>query len=161
MATETTRLKISLDSATQSVSAMSSLLRVMQAALRESARGTPEGAGPFAEKPEPILLVTTDSGSDGKGLELKFAFADAATRRPIDALSDAGFANFLDSVESLLKSQPRLTLWGGPARLSSKGNETADRIALAWQELSRLPNVSLELGDRRIEVSESSIEISS
>lgn len=161
MATEPARLKIKLDSATQSVSAMSSLLRVMQAALRESARGTPEGAGPFAEKPEPILVVSASAGDDGGELELKFAFADAATRRPIDALSKAAFASFLDAVESLLKSQPRRTLWGGPARLSSTGDETADRIALAWQELSRLSNVSLELGNRRIEASESSIEISS
>ncbi len=140
---------------------MSSLLRVMQAALRESARGTPEGTGPFAGKPEPILMVTADAGGDGKELLLTFAFADAATRRPIDALSKAGFASFFDAVEFLLKSQPRRTFWGGPTRLSSTGDETADRVALAWQELSRLSNVSLELGDRRIEASESSIEISS
>ena len=133
----------------------------MQAALRESARGTPEGTRPFAVKPEPILMVTADTGGDGGVLELTFAFADATTRQPIDALSEAGFASFLDAVESLLKSPPRRTLWGEPARLSSTGDGTADRIALAWQERSRLSNVSLKLGDRRIEASESSIEISS
>ena len=140
---------------------MSSLLRVMQAALRESARETPAGAAPFAEKPEPILMVTADAGGDGEALELTFAFADASTRRPIDTLSEAGFSSFLDAVETLLKSQPRRTLWGGPAPLSRVGDGTADRVALAWQELSRLSNVTLELGDRRIDASESSIEISS
>ena len=159
MAAQPTLLKIKLDSATQAVSAISSLLRVMQAALRESARGNTEGTGLFAEKPEPILMVT--AAADGEKFNLTFTFADPATHRPIHALSEVAFTSFFDAVEFLLKSQPRRTLWGGPARPSSTGDEATDRIALAWQVLSRLSNISLELGGRRSEASESSIEISS
>ena len=146
---------------------MSSLLRVMQAALREAARRTSAGAQSFAEKPEPILMVTATSGGPGEDtpLELALSFVDASTRRPLAELSQAGFDAFLDIVEKLLKSQPRRTLWGQPAGLPrgehspGGGSELDGRVARAWGELSRFSNVSLELGKRRIDLSAYSIEI--
>ena len=139
---------------------MSSLLRVMQAALRQSARLTPIGLDAFASKPEPMLMVTADTDIEQQQLALTFFFANATTHKSLNALSESSFKVFFYAIESLLKSQPRLTLWGGPARLGSTGDRDPDRTDLAWQELSRMPNVSIELGKRRIKVLESSVEIS-
>ena len=63
-------LVLRLPSSTQSVSAFHSLLRTTQAAAREAAQGSPEGAAAFASAPAPQLVFeVTDASNEGLLIE--------------------------------------------------------------------------------------------
>ena len=151
-------LILRLTSATHPASSLSSLLRTLQAAVREAVQATPEGAQRFAEATHPILLTSIRKPEGESGLELRFHFADhsSSTRQP--ELSETAFAVFMDTLEQTLKAQPQRMLWDAPSR-PPRGGGPSPRIRQVWNDLGRFNNVTLSVGTRRIAVSGGSVEI--
>jgi len=147
---------------TQPVSSLSSLLRTVQAAVRETALATPLGAQRFVEAPHPVLLTSIRESAGEDRLELRFFFADPATSTPEPELSKAAFAAFMDTLEETLKAQPQRMLWDAPARPprgAGHGGGPSPRIQQMWDDLGRFQNVTLNIGARQITVSGGSVEI--
>jgi hypothetical protein len=159
---DATELVLQLDSATQPVSLMSSLLRTVQAAVREALVTVPSGAERFAEAPHPVLLTSIAESGAGGGLELRFFFADPESSKPEPEVSRTAFGAFMDRLEEALKAQPQRMLWDSPAR-PPRGPAESDgpsaRIRQLWDDLGRLPSIALAVGPRRVTVTRGSVEI--
>ena len=151
-------LILRLASATQPASSLSSLLRTLQAAVREAVQATPEGAQRFAEATHPILLTSMREPEGEGGLELRFYFADRASSTRQPELSETAFAAFMDTLGQALKAQPQRMLWDAPSR-PPRGGGPSPRIRQVWDDLGRFKNVTLSVGTRRIAVSGGSVEI--
>ena len=155
-------LVLRLRPTTQPVSLLSSLLRTLQAAVRETALATPLGAQRFVETPHPVLLTSIRQPAGEDGLELRFFFADPTSSRPEPELSEAAFAAFMDTLEETLKAQPQRTLWDAPSRPPRGGRHgkgPSPRIRQMWDDLGRFRNATLSVGTRQITVSDGSVEI--
>jgi len=155
-------LVVKLSPATQLVSALSSLLRTLQAAVRETALATPEGARRFGEAPHPVLLASLGVPAGGDGIELRFSFAEHISSRPEPEFSKAAFGAFMDRLEGTLKAQPQRMLWDAPSRPPRTGRPSqaaSERIRLLWEDLGRFRRVVLSVGTRRITVSGDAVEI--
>ena len=147
---------------TQPVSLLSSLLRTLQAAVRESALATPLGAQRLVEPPAPVLLASIRGPGGEDGLELRFFFAGPASSRPELELSETAFAAFMDTLEQTLKAQPQRMLWDVPSRPprgAGPGKGPSPRIRQMWDDLGRFRNATLSVGARQITVSDGSVEI--
>ncbi len=162
-------LTLRLGAASQSVSALSSLLRTLQAAAREAAQQTAEGAAAFASGPPPVMTVRLRPGAEASGPELMFAFSTGDDGSVVHSVSDAAFGALLDALGELLKSSPILTLWGrgaatgrrrvDRARRSERTGPLGERMEQLRAELERLGEVELRYGDRRIRLSSGGVEI--
>lgn len=147
----------------QSVSALSSLLREVQAALREAARIAPESAPRFDVEQPPVLMAGIETVDDA--LSLNFEFADAISRKPAPAISLAAARRLVTALESELKRRPQRTLWGKPAASARRRATDADRDQLSDRagsvlaELARVTSVSIAVEGRRIEISGEAVEI--
>jgi hypothetical protein len=158
-------LILGLPSATQSVSAFHSLLRTTQAAVREAAQSSPDGAAAFASSPAPQLVFQViDTSSDGMVIE--FRFAEPSADHAPHPVSESAFTAFMDGLSTYIKSSPIRTLWGNvPPRGDAArrpGNESGpmdDRMEQVVAELERLGDVSLQLGERRISLTRGGVEI--
>jgi hypothetical protein len=134
---------IALRPASQSVSAISSLLREVQAALREAARATPETAAQFEGDQPPVLTVRFEGSAEA--ISLVFEFVNTATRNPLSGMSAAVTKRFITALEAELKRRPQRTLWGQPATAGRRRATEADRDALG----ARAATVLAELGRMR------------
>ena len=158
-----TALLIALKPAAQSVSAMSSLLREVQAALREAARAVPETAHLFESDQSPVLVVRFMNAADS--VTLGFDFADPSTRSTLADPSAAVARRFIRAMEDVLKNRPQRTLWGPPAvagrRKPGDGDRdaVAERAAVVLAELGRFPAVEVSGGGRRIQIEGETAEI--
>lgn len=156
-------LVIELTPASQSVSAVSSLLREVQAALREAARTVPDTARMFEGDQSPALTVRFTGAASG--VSMQFAFVDAATRAPLARVSDAVATRFMRALEDVLKQRPRRTLWGQQAtvalRKSRDGSRdpVAERAAVVLAELGRAHAASVAAVGRRIQLQGDTAEI--
>lgn len=156
-------LTITLRPALQSASALSSLLREVQAALREAGRLAPESAPRFESEQPPVLMVAMETPDDG--LSLRFEFADAVSRAPVPAISVAAAGKLVAALEAELKRRPQRTLWGQPAVSARRRASDLDRDHLAeraksvLRELARASSVSVAFEGRRIEISGETAEI--
>ncbi|MBI2965113.1 MAG: hypothetical protein HYY34_02785 [Chloroflexi bacterium] len=156
-------LLIALRPASQSVSAISSLLREVQAALRGAARATPECAHLFESDQSPVLVVRFADAGDG--VTIGFTFVDPSTRSPLLESSAAVVRRFIRAMEEVLKSRPQRTLWGPPAvtgrRRPADGerDSVAERAAVVLTELGRFPAVTISGGGRRIQIEGETAEI--
>ncbi len=155
-------LVLRLPSSTQSVSAFHSLLRTTQAAAREAAQGSPEGAAAFASAPAPQLVFEVTDASN-EGLLIEFRFAEPSAEHATHPVSATAFEAFLDGLSAYIKSSPMRTLWGDvPTRGERPGQEGGpldERMEQVMSELERLGNVELSLGDRRIRLTRGGVEI--
>ncbi len=159
---ESPALTLRLHSATQQVSSLSSLLRTLQAALRESALSTREGTERFAEPPQPVLLTSVITPPGRDALELRFFFAQPRSSRVEPELTAAAAGAFLDTLEQTLKAQPQRTLWdvsSRPRRGGGTGPAPSPRIGQLWEDLGRFATVTVSAGGRRITVTGGSVEI--
>ncbi|MBI4306141.1 MAG: hypothetical protein HY678_07450 [Chloroflexi bacterium] len=155
-------LTITLRSAVQSVSALSSLLREVQAALREAGRLVPESAHRFETEQPPVLTVGIEMINGG--LALSFEFADALSRTPAPAISIAASRRLVAALEAELKRRPQRTLWGQHAasarrRATEQRDPLADRASSVLEELARVQSASVAVEGRRIEISGETVEI--
>ncbi len=144
-------LKLSVRRDGLGVSHVSSTLRVIQAAVRETALGVGESSPRFEGSSQPLLLVDAWVSEDS-GLTLSFYFADS-DGAPLRELSAQALGEFMDEFGRALASRSQLGLWGRMARGSSQGgaeSESNRRMDEIRSMLRRFGRASLSLGDRSI-----------
>ena len=143
------------------VSYMSSLLRVVQAALREVARNVDGPRQRFEQSPQPVLVLSRlGAGSD---LVLGFSFVDPIDDTPLEDLSDQTFGALLSSFAEFVRGLPQPGLWGGAARRppsSPLESDLAKRMDQLHRELLRSPRAVLAHRDRSIVVEGNLMEFS-
>ena len=136
-------LSIQLHSSHLPVSYVSSLLRVVQAAIREVAMSDEATRQEFDRRPQPRLLL-------------------AGVASPLEGLSSRAFAAFLHRFEEFVKTLPQPGLWGGGARRrtqSSDDSASTRRMDQVYLELRRSPKVTIRFRDRLIEIEGDRMEI--
>ena len=146
-------LAIHLRITNPAVSYLSSLLRVVQAALREVARSDDGTRQRFDQRPEPTLLLSRLSTSGD--LTLHFTFADPLDSTPLLDFSSQAFDAFLDQFIDYIKGMPQPGLWGGAStRPAQRGltSELTMRMDQVHRELRRSPKATMMFGGRSIEI---------
>ena len=149
---ENSTLSLCLLGAAQPVSAVSSILRTLQAAIRDAAHTRPQVLAALQTRPLPILLVfpTSLSKSD-KAIAFNLCFADPNTQTPISEISIAVFRSFMDAMDLAIKTMPQQTLWGHAVRLpGTTDTSPSRRIAALLAELGRFPYAIIKFDNRRV-----------
>ena len=143
-------LTIEIAERTVSVSYMSSLLRVVQAALREVALDTGGAREHFGSRPRPLLAMPAPAGGDS--IAMSFVFVDPQDGSPMEDLSAATFGSFLDRIQAYVTSLPQPSLFGGASRRPTReaGSEVDRRMDQVYAELRRASRVTLRHGDRSL-----------
>ena len=115
VATSEYRLLLVVESRALPVSYVSRTLRVIQAAVREVAKGVEEGGAMFEGQPQPSLLLDITIPNETE-IEFSLYFADPADDTPMPELSTRAFEPFMEEFGELLKQMPQRGLWGRMAR---------------------------------------------
>ena len=153
-------LEIALDHSHLRVSSLSSLLRVVQAALREVARSNDETRQEFSQQPQPVLVLSTQVTE--RELSLRFLFADPVDSTPMLRLSSQTFSAFVEQFGQLLKGLPQRGLWGesiGGAQSRRYETEAARRLDQVRLELRRFPRARLSYNRHTIKFEGDRMEI--
>ena len=159
-AAERYSLGVELPHGSVSVSYLSSLLRVIQAALREVAMSDDGARAQFDRRPQPVLVLSR-LASDDK-LRIYLVFIDPIDRAPMPELSTRTFDAFLDRLGEFVTSLPQRGLWGGSARPSPGRpfeSEVSRRMYQVYGELRRTRKATLRFQDRSIEIEGDRMEI--
>ena len=144
-------LEISLDRHNLPVSSLSSLLRVLQAALRELARSSDSTRSLFSEPPHPVLRLS--AGVSDEDLVLSFLFDLPGETAPSSELSRTAFGQLMGSFADFIKGLPQKGLWGQsvagprPQRYNSEVGRRLDELRI---ELRRFPRARLRYDRRSI-----------
>jgi hypothetical protein len=142
------------------VSYLSSLLRVLQAALREVALNHSRAREDFDRSPQPVLALPRIAVEETLTLHLVFIDPIAAT--PMEELCVHTFDAFLDRLGEYVTSLPQPGLWGGASRRSPGRpfeSEVSRRMDQVYDELRRAPKAVLKFRDRYIEIEGDRMEI--
>ncbi len=152
-------LTIEIAQATVSVSYMSSLLRVVQAAVREVALDTGGAREHFEGKPQPLLAMPAPEGGDST--TMSFVFVDPQDGSAMEGLSAATFGSFLDRLQSYVTSLPQPSLFGGASRRPTRdaGTEVERRMDQVYAELRRASRVTLRHGGRSLGIEGDRLEV--
>ena len=152
-------LSIEIAEGSVSVSYMSSLLRVVQAALREVALNTEGAREHFESRPQPLLAMPALAGGDS--ITMSFVFVDPQDDSPMETLSAATFDSFLDRLQAYVTSLPQPSLWGGASRRPPRDadSEVDRRMDQVYAELRRAAKVTLRLRGRSLEFEGDRLEI--
>ena len=152
-------LTIEIAEGSVSVSYMSSLLRVVQAALREVALSTDGAREHFERRPQPLLGMPSLAGGDS--ITMSFVFADPKDGSPMEGLSAATFDSFMDKLQAYVTSLPQPSLWGGALRRPPRkaDSEVDRRMDQVYAELRRASRVALRHGGRSLEFEGDRLEI--
>ena len=152
-------LTIEIAERTVSVSYMSSLLRVVQAALREVALDTGGAREHFEARPQPLLAMPAPAGRDS--IAMSFVFVDPQDGSPMEDLSAATFGSFLDRLQGYVTSLPQPSLFGGASRRPTReaGSEVDRRMDQVYAELRRASRVTLRHGGRSLGIEGDRIEV--
>ena len=156
MAEGESHLVLRIESPIHHVSGLSSLLRTLQAAVRDVGQRTDTGARMLQAQPAPMLVV--DVESDGRGpltLSFRFVAPDGATLHELNA---AAFGVFMAELAAALKVTPQRSLWGTPVRPLRRSAAENDRLRLFLEDLARLGDVTVSAAGRRIVLSEGKVE---
>lgn len=135
VATSEYRLFLVVESRALPVSYVSRTLRVIQAAVREVARGIEDGGEMFERQPQPSLLLDIKIPNESE-IEFSMYFADPADDTPMPDLSTRAFGPFMEEFGGLLKQMPQRGLWGrmarqtGSNRLESEADRRLDELRL-------------------------------
>ena len=154
-------LEVRLPNDNLQVSYMSSLLRVVQVALREVARTVEGPARRFEQRPQPVLVLSTLAAGDE--LALGFTFVDPIDETPLEELSRETFEALLSSFAEFIRRLPQPGLWGGPARRSSSSpleSDLAKRMDQLHRELRRSPRAVVAHRGRSVVVEGDLMEFS-
>ena len=153
------QLELNLGSSELPVSNLSSMLRVVQAALRSVARGNDDTRQPFSESTQPVLKVSSRI-TEGN-LALRFTFVDPADSSPLPQLSSVTFGAFLDQLSQHIQQLPQQRdLWGASVGGPHRGHdsELARRLDQVCNQLRRFPRATLRFDDRTIRFERDRIE---
>ena len=135
------------------VSYLSSLLRVLQAALREIALNDAQTREQFSTRPQPVLVMPDVSRIEA--LVLSFSFVHPIKGTTMDSLSSSTFDSFLDHLGKFIVGLPQPGLWGGAARRSPQEpfeSELDRRMDQIYAELRRTSKVVLRFQTRSLEI---------
>ena len=158
--TDTSLLELALDSNHLPVSYFSSLLRVVQAALREVARNDDSTRQPFIQQPQPVLLLTASVADDD--LVMRFHFTDPLDSTPLTELSAQTFRSFVEQFGDYLKTLPQPGLWGdaiGGMQTRRHRSEIERRMDQLRLELRRFPKAKIGFEEHSISIEAGRIEI--
>ena len=152
-------LNIEIAQASVSVSYMSSLLRVVQAALREVALDTDGAREHFEGRPQPLLAMPAPAGGDS--IAMSFVFVDPQDSSPLEKLSAATFGSFLDRLQAHVASLPQPSLFGGASRRPTReaASEVERRMDQVYAELRRASRVTLRHGGRSLAIEGDRLEV--
>ena len=152
-------LTIEIAEGSVSVSYMSSLLRVVQAALREVALDTDGAREHFEKRPQPLLAMPALAGGDS--IAMSFVFVDPQDGSPMGELSAATFGSFLDRLQAYVTSLPQPSLFGGASRRPPReaDSEVDRRMDQVYAELRRASRVTLRHGGRSLAFEGDRLEI--
>ncbi|MDP6065272.1 MAG: hypothetical protein QGI49_10875 [SAR202 cluster bacterium] len=146
-------LAVELHQAGVPVSYLSSLLRVLQAALREVALTNDQTREQFSSRPQPVLVMPDVSRIEA--LVLSFSFVHPINGTTMDSLSSSTFDSFLDHLGKFIAGLPQPGLWGGAARRSPQEpfeSELDRRMDQIYAELRRTSKVVLRFQTRSLEI---------
>ncbi len=155
------RLTLVMNAKTLPVSYVSSTLRVIQAALRDSARSVEGGESLFGGQPQPVLLLDAVT-SDKSEVVLELYFADPADDAPMRDLSAQAFKLFIVNFGKMLKRMPQRDLWGvmssgsGAPRFDTQTNRRLNELRT---ELRHFRRAVLRHGSRSITFDGDQLEI--
>ena len=154
-------LEIRLRNENVPVSYLSSLLRVVQAALREVARNVDGPSRRFEQSPQPVLVLSRlDAGGE---LALRFTFVDPLDDTALEDLSYETFDALLSRFAEFVRGLPQPGLWGGAAPRrppSPLESDLAKRMDQLHREMRRSPKAVLTHSGRSIAVEGDLMEFS-
>ena len=148
------RLIVDLGSNVHAASALSSTLRTLQAAVRETAGKTGIGDELFESRPTPVLMNEVTS-EDGR-LQLSLYFG-GREGEPRDDASQKVFSAFVEEVIAAVTADPQPTLWESSARIRPR--PANQRLRLFLDDVFRLRDVEISAGDKRVRIQDSRIDI--
>ncbi len=152
-------LTVTLDFSVLSVSYLSSLLRILQASLREVARSIDDVRGRFDELPQPVLVVCQLDGGDD--LTLQLVFTDADSGGPLTELSATVFGAFMDELGEFIRGLPQPGLWGRAALSPPEPDapELSKRMDQVYREMHRSSKSAISFRGHTIEIEGDRLEI--
>lgn len=159
-ADERGQLVIELAADHLSVSSLSAFLRALQAALREVAMADDNVAAHFAQRPQPILVLSKVS-LEGS-LALHFTFAGPKDSKPMTELSAQIFGPFMARFGEFLKTLPQPGLWGTASRgkLGRRyESELERRMDEVRAHIRRFGTATLRFGSHEVRVQGEHMEI--
>ena len=154
-------LEVRLRNENVPVSYLSSLLRVVQVALREVARNVEGPSRRFEQSPQPVLVLSRLAA--GGDLVLGFTFVDPIEDTALEDLSDETFEALLSRFAEFIRGLPQPGLWGGAARRRSSSpleSDLARRMDQLHRELRRSPRAVLTHRGRSVAVEGDLMEFS-
>ena len=153
-------LEVSLEVDLVYVSSLSSLLRVVQVALREATNYSEGTRAYFERHPQPRLVLSRISND--KHLTLRFSFADPDTSASVRDLSLEACKTFMSHFIQRLKEQPQPSLWGLSLRVprpKEYASELDRRVDQVRVELRRFEKATVVFGGQRVQIDGDRIEI--
>lgn len=152
-------LELILDQGHVPVSYISSLLRTLQAAIREVAVSSENTRSYFDKQPQPTLVLISIVSDEQ--ISMCLGFEDPINKTILPTLSENTFSTFLDKLSEFVMSLPQPSLWGGAARKSSTNpeSEMSNRMDQVYAELRRAKKVNLKFKTRSIEIEGDRFEI--
>ena len=155
-----TSLEVTLNRCDLPVSNLSSLLRVLQAALRDIARNTDNTREFFSESPYPVLRLLVEVS--GENLILNFIFTLKKDSGFAQKLSEAVFEHLMMTFTDLIKGLPQRGLWGqslASSRSHRLGSPVERRLHELQIELRRFTSSRLKYRSRSIRFEGDHMEI--
>ena len=153
-------LEITLKATELPVSYFSTLLRVVQAALREVAKNGEGTRQAFSQQAQPILLMSMNS--DAGTLSLRFHFADPTSDEALDSISEQSFYALMEKFLDYVKGLPQRDLWGDSTtgRVSPVfGTEVERRIDQVRRELRRIPKATIRFREHTLVIEGDRLEV--
>ena len=148
---DASRLELAVDSGNLPVSSLSSLLRVLQATLREVARGDDDTREVFSQQSQPVLHLFTRI-AEGE-LVMGFAFVGPLDAEAMSEVSERVFGRFLGRLSQLIKTLPQRGLWGdlvAGGRQQRHESGVEQRLDHLRMELRRFPRATLRFQSQAI-----------
>ena len=145
---------MTLGSNAHAVSALSSTLRTLHAAVRETAGRTGIGEDLFESRPAPMLTTEITSGDGRLQLSLYFGGREGKTH---DDASQNAFCAFVDEVIAAVTADPQPTLWETSSRIRPR--PANQRLRLFLDDVFRLRDVEIAACGRRVRILDSNIDV--
>jgi len=134
------------------VSYLSSLLRIVQAALRETAFASNHINSSIGN--QPILLASLSEKNEK--LSIHLSFSDPKTNKNLDTLSKEIFQNFFQDFSNYVKTLPQPSLWGPKSSIKNTKKLTPStlehRLEGVYRELKRIPKSKISLNSKTISI---------
>ena len=133
------------------VSYLSSLLRIIQAAVRETAFSS-NHIDP-SERHQPILLASL-SEEDTK-LLIEFSFTDPKTTEHLDILSKSIFQEFFHNFGEYIKTLPQPSLWGPKSSIETKKTVPSvlqKRLSEVYREMKRISKSKITVNSKSVSI---------